>query len=357
MDKSAAVARLNELGLTHQRPTRMSRDAAVDASVSRCDDWNAVRASRRGELRREVRGGLQATRQHLDAHKELGIADRRTLEAKRATFTRELQQTIDDLHRRQVPFTHLPRRRDSSPGEQRNKERERARVRRCHDEEFVGPTVSLRARELLERRLAARTTVATSKAAAADAAGGGSTSGNEFLDGVLTTSFSPRRSRPGDAPVKDVDTAVHRAWFNTAVVPVEGDAATPTTHQALGVTPAKHDPTQATASFLLRQGVVPETKLHRGDGYVSPRTLRQLKQEYCREKHGYRAPPERPRRLGNALTPQPQGSVIDLTGVFTHPGDIGTYVRRDAREAANGLLRADERRSLKTRLGGTSSPR
>uniref|UniRef100_A0A7S1W3U0 Uncharacterized protein n=1 Tax=Neobodo designis TaxID=312471 RepID=A0A7S1W3U0_NEODS len=252
------------------------------------------------------------------------------------------------LHRRHFNFSHIPRRSEAKPKRAGARPHPFAAAR---DEPIVyaGPTLTQAAKEELRQRQAhpGRQPKAKVAAASSGAKENESTAaGKQYFESVLATSFSPRRA--DSSSTEEVGARILKAWFSGP------------TMKAGQTSPAElfspSDPSRPTASELRRQGLPVVGALHRGDGFVSGAERLQLRREYAEEVYGYRRLRRHSRRP-MAATPQPTPTSELVAGVFVKAGDVGSYIRQDALHAANGMPRADVRRGIKVRLGGTSKPR
>ena len=296
-------------------------------------DWVKLAAERRSVLRQEVKKLRVATTVYLDQHPENGVQPTSSLEARRAKYNVELQRVMDSLHRRHIAFTHIPRRQGNKISVAPPPEPVRE-VRPVH---LMTPPPKTK-----QAPPPAPPEAATQVAA------------SEYLDSALVTAFSPRRH--GDAS-KALDTHVLRSWFRN--VPTRTSNTNIPAAIPNAVRPV-HDVTQLTACHLLRQGIVPESVPHRGDGYLSGADRLDLRRTYAEQTYGYRQLRKSKHESRAARsTPSPLLDRIDelTAGVFVKAGDVGTYIRQDALAAASGMPKPDIRRAHNVRLGGTSKPR
>lgn len=309
-------------------------------------DWIAADRDRRARLRVAIRKEVPEMEARLQQQPELTVKPTCTLAARRQSFNHDLQKVMAMLHRRHVVFSHIPRKTSDRPARAGSRPHPFT-VARGEPLPYVGPTLTPAAKEAVLRDRALQQPKAAARAPASPTAGP-SSRGDEHFESVLATSFSPRRADAGGS-MDDVAPIVHRSWFTS-----------PPADPKTGTVPVSAtDPSRPTASMLRRQGRVVDTPLHKGDGYVSGADRLELRKQYAEEVYGYRRLRKHDRRP-MASTPQPSAASIKALvdgSVFVRAGDVGSYMRQDALSAANGMLRADVRKGVKVRLGGTSKPR
>ena len=392
----------------HQKEVRAATARVAECKDALLFDWSAAEQERRASVRRDIRGGLQQTKAYLVAHPKQDFGPTR-----RAKFVRDVDCSVETLHRLGVPFTRRKVREPSHgategaaaghhkhPAEDwedahatykgpSSPHRDGRSVRR---NQKAGPSPLPRYMHNSSSNRAAMTPSPWLNRMAATAA---PDERSATLDARLTRDQSPRRS--GAKSV--LNGHVHRAWFGRPLPPVviggsvvpmgdgaeiqdgddpNGDSVNASQAGARKKKRIVADPTKLTSSVMRRIGVQPEITLHKGDGHLDKFALARDRAEYAAKlrarddnqrraalaalatspKAPAAAEPPKPRASGAAFAQSlSQGELkryVDdkLATVFVRGGNVGSYLRAAEKEAKNGLLKRDDRRSLKARLGG-----
>jgi hypothetical protein len=281
-----------------------------------------------------------------------------SVENRRKWFTAALEITVDTLHRKRVNFVHFPRRQVNNKPKEVDPKLATSQLTLAKLSQYAGPVLTDKAKTSLMHRLNRRRTGPEIPQRVADSEVQSTASAVDYMNEFLSTVYSPRRQARGSP--SPLPAHVQHSWFRNTSVPLVGTVTDAL--QLPGVVQPRHDATKPTEAYLRHQGLTPQPHLHEGDGYISPEVLTRRRREYHstgtskkRETAAIRLRKDVKRQQARSSPDVHTQSL--LVGVFVRGGDVGSYIRKHEREAASGLLRPDERRSMKLRLGGSSGPR